>query len=86
MGGMMNQSSSVGSDDRPLPDAQSQAAQSYRQYCGQCHAPPAPSAHTANEWPGVVARMKQHIITQGRSMPEDDDIQGILDYLQRYAG
>jgi len=72
-------------DLRELPESESEAAQLFRHYCGQCHKPPAPTAHTANEWPGVVARMKRHMATQGKLEPKNDDMREILDYLQGHA-
>lgn len=40
-----------------LPDPTSRGAQHVAQYCAQCHALPAPTAHSATDWPGVVRRM-----------------------------
>lgn len=40
-----------------LPDPSSASAQLVAQYCGQCHAMPAPGAHSATDWPSVVRRM-----------------------------
>jgi cytochrome c5 len=40
-----------------LPDPQSRGAQLLIHYCAQCHALPAPSAHSATDWPSVARRM-----------------------------
>jgi cytochrome c5 len=41
-----------------LPDPQSQGAQLTAQFCGgACHGIPAPSAHSATDWPVVLRRM-----------------------------
>lgn len=40
-----------------LPDPQSRGAQLLIQYCAQCHSLPAPSAHSATDWPSVARRM-----------------------------
>ena len=41
-----------------LPDPESQGAQLVGQYCAQaCHGIPAPSSHSANDWPVVLRRM-----------------------------
>ncbi|HXF96102.1 MAG TPA: hypothetical protein VNI61_08355 [Gemmatimonadales bacterium] len=40
-----------------LPDPGSQGAQLLAKYCAQCHNLPAPSSHSATDWPGVVRRM-----------------------------
>jgi len=36
-------------------------AQSFRLACQQCHVLPDPKRHTADEWPGVVARMQKNM-------------------------
>ena len=60
--------------------------------CSQCHALPDPQRHTADEWPEVVARMKQHLAWTNtvvgspelKTVPElkTDEI---VKLLQRYA-
>jgi len=40
-----------------LPDPQARGAQLLVSYCGQCHALPAPTAHSATDWPSVARRM-----------------------------
>lgn len=40
-----------------LPDPQSAGAQGLATYCAQCHNLPAPTMHSATDWPGVVRRM-----------------------------
>lgn len=40
-----------------LPDPTSQGALLLMQYCGQCHSLPAPTAHSATDWPSVARRM-----------------------------
>jgi cytochrome c5 len=40
-----------------LPDPGSPGAKLVAQYCAQCHHLPAPSMHSATDWPGVVRRM-----------------------------
>jgi cytochrome c5 len=40
-----------------LPDPQSPGAQVLVTYCGQCHALPVPTAHSATDWPSVARRM-----------------------------
>lgn len=40
-----------------LPDPTSRGAQLVTTYCAQCHALPAPTAHSATDWPGVTRRM-----------------------------
>ncbi len=40
-----------------LPDPSSTEAQLLVKYCGQCHGIPAPSMHSAGDWPSVARRM-----------------------------
>jgi cytochrome c5 len=40
-----------------LPDPTARGAQLLATYCTQCHALPAPTAHSATDWPGVTRRM-----------------------------
>lgn len=83
-GGMMGKM--PGADNgQTLPEPRSEEARLFRRYCGQCHAPPAPTAHTAREWPQVVDRMKQHMMSQGKAMPDTEQLREITDYLQSHA-
>jgi hypothetical protein len=45
----------------PVPDSASEPAYLVRLYCGQCHAPPPPELHSAQEWSGVASRMQAHM-------------------------
>ena len=40
-----------------LPDPTARGAQLLATYCAQCHSLPAPTAHSATDWPGVTRRM-----------------------------
>ena len=40
-----------------LPEPASRGAQYEAKYCAQCHALPAPTAHSATDWPSVARRM-----------------------------
>ena len=83
-GGMMGQTPEK-NGNQPLPDQQSKQEKLYQHYCSQCHALPSPRVHTAQEWPSVVARMKQTMATQGKELPDNEQLEEILGYLQRYA-
>jgi mono/diheme cytochrome c family protein len=83
-GGMMGQMP-PGISKQSLPEQQSEGARLFRSYCGQCHALPAPTAHTARDWPQVMMRMKQRMVTQGKAVPDRDQLQVISAYLQRNA-
>lgn len=54
-------------------------------YCGGCHLPPNPGAHTAEEWPAVVARMQQHRTKRGLPTIPGEALDRIMDYLQQSA-
>jgi cytochrome c2 len=47
--------------DPAHPALRSTSGQMFSIACAQCHALPDPGRHTANEWPGVVERMKRHM-------------------------
>ena len=68
-----------------LPEKTSADAQLFMQYCQQCHSLPAPSQHTAGEWPKVVQRMRANMRTMNKQEPSDLDAVRILDYLKRNA-
>lgn len=85
MGGGMMGRTPENNGNQPLPDQQSNGAQLFQHYCSQCHALPSPRAHTAQEWPSVVARMKQTMSTQGKSPPDNEQLGEIIGYLLRYA-
>lgn len=84
-GGMMGQMPSDNNARQALPDPQSQGAQVVQRFCGLCHAPPDPGIHTAQDWPEVVARMRQYMATQGKPLPDQAQLGEIMDYLQQHA-
>ena len=44
-----------------LPDPASPGAKLAADYCTQCHAAPAPTLHTREEWAGVLGRMHRNV-------------------------
>ncbi len=46
-----------GFDAASLPDPTSTGATLLVRYCGQCHAVPTPSMHSATDWPRILRRM-----------------------------
>lgn len=55
------------------------------EFCSDCHATPKPAVHTADEWPGVMARMLDNMRRGGKRSPGNTQIETILDYLQTNA-
>ena len=53
--------------------------------CAACHDIPSPSAHTAAEWPEVVARMRANATLQDVIPLDDEEAQRIVDYLSARA-
>jgi hypothetical protein len=47
----------AGVEPGDLPDPHAQGAQLEARYCAQCHALPAPTMHSATDWPLVARRM-----------------------------
>lgn len=76
------------SDAAPAPTVAGNhdgARKLYRQACGQCHAVPQPSLHSAQAWPAVVDRMRQHLRQYGQQDLTDSQIRTIVGYLQQHA-
>ena len=72
-----------------LPEPSSRGAQLVAQYCAQCHALPAPTTHSATDWPGVVRRMWLRMEwlpdTLGVAVPTMSERFVILEYLTANA-
>lgn len=82
--GMMQVASMPGANE--LPDSESAEAKLVSTYCGQCHAAPQPTLHTAKEWSSSTERM--HIRMEGGSRgttPSSREMRTILAYMQRNA-
>lgn len=78
MGGMMG-----GTEATPnSAPANSPGARMVQQYCSACHVPPEPGAHTPDEWPAVVQRMKRYMVQTGRPVPGTDAMTKLMEYLQ----
>lgn len=71
----------------PAASSQSDSPDStrFRNTCGQCHALPDPSQHTASEWPDVVARMKTNAKNMNKPIPDARGMDQITRFLQAYA-
>ena len=72
-------------DDAQYDDLDTPAGRAFQSNCSLCHALPDPQQHTSEEWPAVVERMKQNMVTQGKSVPNEATIEEIVGFLQRHA-
>lgn len=63
-----------------LPDPESQGAQLIARFCGVCHGVPAPSAHSATDWPVVLRRMwlRTELLDTTYHVPVADNAQRIV--------
>lgn len=61
-------------------------AELFVQRCGTCHEPPAPSAHTAEEWPDVIGKMRANMALMSVAPMSDEEQQRIVSFLQGRAG
>ncbi len=53
--------------------------------CARCHELPDPSQHSANDWPAVVIRMRQHMVQMLRQSPPQSEVQEVILYLERVS-
>ncbi len=68
-----------------IPSPRTEGALLFVATCIQCHALPDPKQHTAQEWPQVVARMRQNMVTMGKSNPSEATTQAITRFLESAA-
>ena len=71
---------------RPLPELDSEGAQTYVRRCGTCHAAYDPRSLTRAMWQVQVDAMQTKIRDAGAPPLSDHERQVILDYLTRNAG
>lgn len=72
-------------DRSRYPDLDTEAGIAFQETCSRCHALPDPKQHTAGEWPLVVSRMKRNMTAMGKTVPEKDVIEQVVDFLRRHA-
>jgi cytochrome c2 len=72
-------------DKAQYDDLDTSAGRAFQSTCSLCHALPDPQQHTAEEWPAVVVRMRQNMVTQGKTVPNEATIGEIVGFLQRHA-
>jgi len=66
-------------------DLNSHAGQLYAQTCSRCHALPDPRQHSADQWPGVVARMEGYMRQRNLPRPNADEVKEIDTFLLHQA-
>ncbi len=72
-------------DPENYPNLDSPPGRAYRDVCSQCHVLPDPRQHTRDEWPGVVARMRQNMSAMHKQPPSEAAIRAIVEFLQNHA-
>ncbi len=72
-------------DKTAYPDLNSASGKIFSSACSQCHALPEPKQHTADVWPTVVGRMLGHIAVRNKSMPNNQNTNQIIEYLQKHS-
>lgn len=72
-------------DPARYPELVTASGRAFQAACARCHALPDPEQHTAKEWPAVVGRMQQNMLTMGKSVPDGQTIGEIIGFLQRHA-
>jgi mono/diheme cytochrome c family protein len=65
------------------PDAPGLAL--FRKTCSQCHALPDPKLHTADEWPGIVDRMRNNMQAMEKPVITEAEKDQIAAYLSQHA-
>ena len=68
-----------------LPDSESPGARLFARVCSRCHALPDPAQHTPEEWPEVVARMREHMREMDVEESTEQETAMIVRYLVRAA-
>lgn len=72
-----------------LPEPSSRGATLVAKYCAQCHSLPAPTTHSATDWPGVARRMWLRMEwlpdSLGVKVPTNAERYEILQYLNANA-
>jgi len=72
-----------------LPDPQSEGAQALGQFCSVCHSLPAPTIHSATDWPSTLRRMwlRMELLPAGLRVPvpSEQQRQAMVNYVISHA-
>ena len=71
---------------KALPDDGTPEAQLYRDRCGTCHSPVAPSSMPYATWEMILPRMEQRTRAAGQAPITPAERRTIESYLKKYAG
>jgi len=63
----------------------SDGAKVFVKYCSDCHAPPRPAVHVAEEWPNVLYRMQERRRMKAYSLMSQEEVAVLTGYLQKHA-
>jgi len=63
----------------------SEGAKVFVKYCSDCHAPPKPSVHVAEEWPNILYRMQERRRMKAYSLMSSEEVAMLTGYLQKHA-
>jgi hypothetical protein len=72
--------------ERSYPEPESPGGQILLERCGTCHGAPLPATHTAKEWPTIVQRMQQRMVSKAFQPLSEPEQQTLVNYLQQHAG
>lgn len=68
-----------------LPAQGSPGATLFKERCSQCHSLPDPKLHTADEWPGIIERMRANMKFMGRKPIAENEEKTMVKYLADHA-
>lgn len=75
--------------DANLPEVHSRRARVVIAYCGQCHAPPPPELHSADEWRWLIVRMDMRAWSSRSPsvrVASNDELLEIAQFYERFSG
>ena len=75
----------LAADQSKLEHLDSPSGIAFLQTCAQCHALPDPKQHTPQEWPDVVAQMKQNMQFMHKPLIQPKEEALIVQFLQLSA-
>ncbi|MBF0282070.1 MAG: hypothetical protein HQM07_05840 [Zetaproteobacteria bacterium] len=70
---------------KPYPDMNSEGFRALSMNCAECHALPYPDAHTASEWPAVIAKMQSNRMQRGIGPIPASEMKLLHQYLRTHA-